>query len=137
MYYLIYASSATSLMDEDQLLAMLEEFRTKNEKLGITGMLIYKGGNFMQLLEGDKDDVLQLYDAICQDPRHKLVTNILSGEVAERQFPNWSMGFFNMDKVAGLPDFDSYFEQAMNAASFPAETKSAYQFITRFNNWIH
>lgn len=135
MFYLIYASTAAELMDEDSLLDMLEAFRLRNERLGVTGMLLHKGGNFMQMLEGDKEQVLRLFQEISGDPRHRQVTEVLSGEASERQFPNWTMGFFNMDKVPDSPDFGAYFEKAMNAATYPADSKNAFQFITRFNSW--
>jgi hypothetical protein len=41
----------------------LEQSRENNLRLDVTGMLLYKGGNFMQMLEGEKDAVLGLYEA--------------------------------------------------------------------------
>ena len=64
MFYLIYISSAVKLMNDDELLFMLEQAREKNLRLGLTGMLLYKNGSFMQMLEGDKQTVLDLYDTI-------------------------------------------------------------------------
>lgn len=51
MYYLIYVSAATELMNNDQLLALLEQSRRNNERHRITGMLLYKSGNFMQYID--------------------------------------------------------------------------------------
>ena len=56
MFYLIYVSSAIKLMHDDELLLLLEKARENNSRLGITGMLLYKEGNFMQMLEGGKED---------------------------------------------------------------------------------
>lgn len=55
-------------------------FRTNNERAGITGMLLYKDGNFMQLLEGEKEAVLRLHKNIIVDPRHKGFLTLLQGE---------------------------------------------------------
>ena len=53
MYQLIYLSSATEMFTKEKLLALLEQSRPNNARLGITGILLYSNGNFMQTLEGE------------------------------------------------------------------------------------
>jgi len=60
-------------------------------------MLLYKDGNFMQAIEGDEDVVRALHARIALDPRHRGLITLLEGSVPERQFPDWSMGFQNLD----------------------------------------
>ena len=70
MFYLIYASHAVKPKGDDELLFLLEQSREKNLRLGITGMLLYKELNIMQMLEGEEPDVLPLYDTIRKDDRY-------------------------------------------------------------------
>ena len=90
---LIYISSATHEMDDAELDQLLAEARAENLALNISGMLLYSGGTFMQVLEGEEDVVLRLYAQIINDPRHKNVTLIERLETEIRCFPDWSMGF--------------------------------------------
>ncbi len=92
-YYLVYVSSATELIVEDDLWRMLETFRLKNLSLGITGVLFYYDGNFMQLLEGTKETVLAMYAEIRADKRHFDSFVLVEGDIEEPLFSDWTMGF--------------------------------------------
>ena len=133
MFYLIYVSSVIKLMEEDELLLLLQEAREKNQRLEITGMLLYKEGNFMQMLEGEKNVVLEVYETIIKDVRHKDVITIVTGDIKQRNFENWSMGFSNMDKAGDFPKYNEYFKKNLTLRSFQDDSKFAYRFITRFN----
>ncbi len=93
MHYLIYVSSAVKLLNNHELLSLLEQSRKNNLTYNITGMLLYIDGNFMQCLEGEKDDVAIIYDKICHDSRHSDLIQIVFEPLAKRNFANWSMGF--------------------------------------------
>ena len=133
MFYLIYVSSAIKLMHDDELLLLLEKARENNSRLGITGMLLYKEGNFMQMLEGEKKTVLELYDAIKKDERHKDIVTIVSGDIKERNFENWTMGFYDMNKVRDFPRYNDYIKENLTLKSFQDDSQFAYSFITQFN----
>ncbi len=137
MYYLIYVSSATLALPTEALLQMLDQARSKNEKLGVTGMLLYKGGNFMQMLEGEKEIVVELFDTIRRDIRHHNVIQIKVGEIESRSFPNWSMGFTDMDTCEGLPKFDGYVQESLLDRKFRDDAKFAVQFMLTFNELNH
>lgn len=136
MFYLIYVSSATKRLGENDLSIYLEQFREKNLRLGITGMLLYKGGNFMQMLEGEKNIVLELYAIIQNDERHKDVTTILTEDIKSRNFDNWSMGFLNMDAVGNYPKYSKYIQTKLNPEAFHEDSRDAYDFIVSFNDLI-
>ena len=91
MNYVIYASTSVISLTDAELLERLEKFRTANIEHGITGLLMYHDGNWIQYIEGDS--VGQLYANICADPSHKGIITLDEGSVAERVFPDWSMGF--------------------------------------------
>jgi len=71
MIHLIYVSSASQEMSEENLLFLLEQSRSRNKRQNVTGMLLYAKGNFFQVLEGEKSDVEEIYEAIENDGRNK------------------------------------------------------------------
>ncbi|MEL6740161.1 MAG: BLUF domain-containing protein [Planctomycetota bacterium] len=89
----IYVSKAVRPMGDDDLAMLLEHARTNNEKLGITGMLLYRDGDFLQVLEGPKDAVLMLYSKIIRDQRHHSIATLTNADVPERGFGDWTMAF--------------------------------------------
>ena len=133
MFCLIYISSATRLMSGQELHDLLEDARERNRARGITGMLLYKGGNFMQLLEGDRDTVRDVFASIGRDPRHKDVIQLLTKEIDRRCFEDWSMGFIDMEKVSDSPEFHHYIRQSLDPRRFQEDSMFAYRFITSFN----
>lgn len=91
--HLIYVSKATLPMGEADLLALLEQSRARNLRQGITGMLLYLSGTFLQVLEGEARDVDEIFGAIERDPRNTDVFLLERESIPERSFPDWSMGF--------------------------------------------
>ena len=110
MFQLVYASTAVKLFSGSELLELLPHYREKNLRLGITGLLLYKHGSFMQALEGEEETVRALYDTIREDPRHHHVLTLMALPVAARQFPNWSMGFKDLGAVVAddVPGYNPF-----------------------------
>jgi hypothetical protein len=102
-YRLVYSSEATAEMGRADLEQMLEESRLRNVKRGITGVLVYTDGVFLQVLEGERDDVDDLMTSLRRDPRHRNVTVIHEGEIDRPAFPTWRMACLSPrpDEVAG------------------------------------
>jgi hypothetical protein len=98
MYQLIYVSVATTAWEEEALSLVVQEWAAINEKLNITGVLIYKDQNFMQLIEGDEAVIRSMFDdRIAKDKRHTFVNVIYEGQAPKREFSSWSMLFFNLE----------------------------------------
>jgi hypothetical protein len=93
MIQLLYVSQQKHDMSDNELLEMLDQARKKNKTLDITGILLYHNGYFMQLLEGPKENVDQLFDVIARDPRHKNVRLIGRYSINDRSFNEWNMGY--------------------------------------------
>ena len=91
MDYIIYASTAVALLSDNELRDRLESYRTANLEHGITGLLMYHDGNWIQYIEGNAVD--QLYENIRADISHKGVITLDKGGVSDRVFPDWSMGY--------------------------------------------
>lgn len=97
IYSLVYASCARLNPDSSADLAMIDEIlakaRQSNTKVDVTGALLFTEGRFVQVLEGNRDDVRATYDRIEADPRHTNV-EILSSQFSDRRrFKQWSMAF--------------------------------------------
>ena len=94
IYQLVYVSISDLEFDNQDIMNLLDVAREKNSQLDITGMLIYKDGIFMQLLEGKKEVVRNVYDnTIVHDRRHSNCRVILEAEGNERLFRSWTMAY--------------------------------------------
>ncbi|WP_028450289.1 MULTISPECIES: BLUF domain-containing protein [Chitinibacter] len=96
---LIYASRAAGAMNTELLDSILRSSRQNNPAIGITGVLCYSGGTFVQVLEGSRAAVSSLYNIIGRDPRHGQVELLHFAEINERRFSDWTMGQVNLAKV--------------------------------------
>jgi hypothetical protein len=94
-FRVIYSSEATPGLAAAELEEMLAESRIRNQVYGITGVLLFVEGAFLQILEGERDDVLGLMERIERDPRHRGVKVFYEQEVDERAFASWSMAYLS------------------------------------------
>lgn len=95
----LYASRATPPATGPDVESILEQSRRNNPRRGITGMLCVSDDLFIQVLEGGRDEVCELFNTIVRDARHSNVRILVFEEVAERRFANWTMGQVNLTKV--------------------------------------
>lgn len=98
-YQTLYVSKATENIDSKSVNKFLEKAIAYNTKNNITGILLFRAGIFLQLLEGDKQLVEDLLEKIEKDNRHSNITRIFSLEKNERLFPNWSMGYHEISDL--------------------------------------
>jgi Sensors of blue-light using FAD len=96
---LMYASRAVEAVRPELLNAILKKSTQNNPAVGITGLLCFSGEIFLQVLEGGRLPVNNLYNRIAQDPRHTNVMLLSFEEIEERSFANWSMGQVNMNRL--------------------------------------
>lgn len=113
---IVYASSATLCLSEDDLQNLLEGSRALNSVEEITGVLFFSAGNFIQYIEGPDVALSRVYSRICLDKRHRKITQLFSQPVAERFFSGWPMGY----APAQVQDFDE-----MLSAPWPPLTRVA------------
>ena len=92
MFHLVCASTASHLLTKAELQAMLEETRETNAKVGITGILLYKDGTFLQVLEGDQEAVMKLASRIKEHHRHKDFQMLLRGTWSIASLPTGPWG---------------------------------------------
>lgn len=93
IYQIAYMSAARPRMSDADVHDILRASTANNRRDGLSGMLLLLDGTFFQVLEGDKDMVEQTYHRIAKDTRHSALLRVLERDRAERDFPNWTMGF--------------------------------------------
>ena len=103
-YSLAYESQASVPLTEPDLLDLLRHSRANNARSGVTGILLYRHGTFLQVLEGARAPVDELYATIARDARHREVTTVLAEDRRARRFPDWTMGFADVDGELGDVD---------------------------------
>jgi hypothetical protein len=86
----LYISTAPTL-SRDEVNAILASSERYNPVHNITGLLLYNGRNFLQLLEGEEEDLVSLMLRITEDPRHSGITLLDRRNIDERACPDWAM----------------------------------------------
>ena len=97
MIRLVYVSTSGLRWTPDALNDLAARSAEKNAKAGLTGMLLFSRGNFMQCLEGEERAVRRLYERVAVDKRHAEVRTLLTQPAEERLFAQWWMGLLNLD----------------------------------------
>lgn len=100
VYQLLYISASNHDFNEEELCDLLNIARKKNVAAGVSGMLLYHNGSFIQALEGAQTEVEIIYERISKDPRHTESRVLFRGEIFERDFGGWSMGFYRSKQSA-------------------------------------
>lgn len=134
MFRLVYVSAASVPFAREDLIRLLESSRSKNERANVTGMLLYRDGDFMQLLEGDEARVKTLYQRIQRDPRHAGTILMLEEHSEERLFSDWSMGFRDLDDpdVQALPGFSPFLNTPLHDERFTKDASEALVLLSMF-----
>jgi len=134
MYSLTYVSSATTHLRRQDLRRLLDQSKTTNQGAGVTGMLLYKDGNFMQVLEGEAAVVRGAYAKIGRDGRHHGLITLLQGPIEERAFPTWSMGFKDLTNAPGsLEDgYNEFMNLSFTGAEFSDNPTQAQALLRLF-----
>ncbi len=130
MYYsVIYRSTAESHFSQKDIDYMLLKAKQHNKKQGITGCIIYSNNQFIQIIEGAKEAILNLYDSIKADNRHFDVTTLIETPSKDMLWDDWSMAFYNFSGTAEQNNYsrmllETYFENAN------LKSKSSEVFLT-------
>ena len=99
---LLYVSDAVKAMTPADLEQILDRCRVNNGRNEITGLLLYGGGHFIQLLEGHQPTVEGVFAKVREDPRHRNVQQLRFTDAHHRMFPEWRMGLLNLDTMQEL-----------------------------------
>lgn len=99
MFRIVYISTAVVSFLEEDLRHLLRAARSNNQASGVTGMLVYSRGQFLQALEGEPGPVINTFDRISTDTRHVELKTLQRGVFADRWFGDWAMGFQSAQKA--------------------------------------
>jgi hypothetical protein len=103
MHQIVYTSTATEHLSCADLNELLLGARNRNKTLGVSGMLVFHGGTFLQALEGEKRAVNEIFASILTDPRHRDIEVLHRGPgFDQRVFGDWSMGFADFTGAATM-----------------------------------
>lgn len=133
--YLSYVSQQSHSLTDAALEKMLSQARLKNEAAGITGMLIFYEGLFIQFIEGEEEKINSLFEKITADQRHNQILILDDGYSETRKFADWSMAFERLNhrevgKITGYKTLNKkdLFAEATN------EDHPALQLLQSFVN---
>lgn len=130
---LIYLSDL-SPGQEKELPSIVETSVRRNGEDGITGMLIYVGGNIMQVLEGEETAVRRTYERISRDPRHRNIMLLSEETIPARDFPDWRMGYKHLsaDVAQRVPSFAPFFQVGFKLDAIQAKPGAAKEMLKFF-----
>ena len=137
MIRLIYVSSATQLMSEADLIHLLDQARNRNERLNVTGMLLYAEGNFIQVLEGKAENVEEIFESILNDDRNEGTIVIEKENIKERDFADWSMGFRNLtnDKGTLTKGYSNFLDSKMTQEEININSNEIIGLLYQFKKY--
>ena len=110
MIQVSYVSRIGKPMSAEQLLALLVQCRRNNSVQGVTGMLLYGNGTFLQAIEGEEPVIDDLVENIWADPRHEKIKLLSRRPISRREYADWTMAFERISdegnwKIEGLKSF--------------------------------
>ncbi len=134
MLQLIYVSTATQEMGTGDLADLLRTSRQNNDRLNISGLLLYRKDAFLQVIEGQEPVVDQLYERIRADERHRDVTTLSRTDIEARDFPDWAMAFRGLGGLehADVPGFTPFTSEEAILERVAGMSGTASETVQRF-----
>ena len=120
LHHLIYLSTPAAAWTPQQLSELLTACRVNNQQRGLTGLLLYGPGHFLQLLEGEADQVHALYAHLHHDPRHRNLIKVADKPIEVRAFPDWLMAFHCLADEAPVDGFHLLESLSLDQLALPA-----------------
>ena len=90
-----YVSTANRNLNQDEVAELLELTEIRNNKDGVKGLLIYSGGNFFEVIEGEKTKIKDLFEKIKVDPRHRNIMMVFEKKISKQLFEDEKANFIS------------------------------------------
>ena len=134
LMHIIYVSSATVKLDDAGLDAILKSANIRNLEQGLTGMLLYADGNFIQLIEGRERNVNEAFSRIEKDTRHHNIFVIDRSVISARSFDAWAMCFRRISEadIAQHPGYERFFHNNFKHLKTHANAGQALELLLNF-----
>lgn len=135
LFHLIYVSTLHASVSGDGILSILDSSVKNNKTAGVTGMLLLSSSNVIQVLEGKAEVIGDLFQRIVEDPRHYDITELIREPIASRSFPEWSMGYrnLNLSPPAGNSTENKLFPLSFDARELRANPGIAKTLLENFS----
>ncbi|MGR9086866.1 MAG: phosphate-starvation-inducible PsiE family protein [Gammaproteobacteria bacterium] len=136
MIQLTYISTPARPITTEDLMEILNTSRLNNVCIGVSGMLLFTGDAFIQILEGEEKTVEELFGMIKKDPRHKNVRILEKKKIGTRDYADWTMGFKRVgkDDVRGVPGLNTFFETDISGEIGSDKLKLINSLLNHFHN---
>ena len=109
LIHIVYVSVSSERLSEKYLDDFLSAIRKRNKQRRVTGLLLYNDEFFIQVIEGSKETIHNLFEIIKNDSRHSNIVKLLEESIESRSFPDWSMGYrkINQTQTDRIPGFSN------------------------------
>ncbi|HIG21114.1 BLUF domain-containing protein [Henriciella sp.] len=132
MYRLVYVSTAVEDLKDDDIDSILNVSQSNNDERYLTGFLAHNGRSFMQALEGERVEVLEIYGRILEDDRHFGVAQIIGEPVEKRAFPEWTMNYHRVDDREGSSTMVVRQDESIDALLNPEMPRDLLYLFSKF-----
>ncbi len=110
-YAIVYVSNASEDLEKDQIIDILYKSKDWNNENDITGLLLFSGGNFFQIIEGEKKVIFDLFQEIQADNRHENILQIFGKEIYKDAYNGYESDFVADDSFYDPEKFQDYLNQ--------------------------
>jgi hypothetical protein len=133
---LVYVSSGGREFDDLEIRALLAQARKNNERCGLTGMLLYRVGNFLQVLEGLDSEVESTLQRIQRDPRHRGIMVMKKTAIQTRSFSEWTMAFRKLgsENLSPMEGYSPFMEMSFDSQDFKAQPDFGFRMLLQFKD---
>lgn len=132
MISIVYVSAARHAFTPAELEALLEKSRANNRRDGVSGVLLYRDGDFLQVLEGPEAAVRRTYERIARDQRHGGVIVLDESEISQRNFGDWSMGFRRVNAAERPAGFVDFFDRRADLSAVVNPGAEVFRYLNSF-----
>ncbi|CCK03143.1 diguanylate phosphodiesterase [Cronobacter sakazakii] len=128
---LIYRSRLKGDIDQASLQAIVRQAQTRNAQMQVSGILVFDGHQFLQVLEGPLHAVEALFERISQDERHDFVVELMRDYAPRRHFENVGMALFDLRNVKAHAVLKAVVKSSVVPFNLSREAR-VYKFIRSF-----
>tara|TARA_R100001369_G_scaffold21881_4_gene39787 strand:+ start:37350 stop:37754 length:405 start_codon:yes stop_codon:yes gene_type:complete len=110
-YAIVYVSTASKDLEKKEIENILNSSKKWNNENDVTGLLLFSGGNFFQIIEGEKNLILELFQNINSDKRHHNITQIFGKEIHKEAYDGYDSDFVSDEADYDPEKFQHYLNQ--------------------------
>ena len=109
-YAICYLSTEIKNLDQSEVVQILYDTETRNNNFGVNGLLVYSEGNFFEVIEGEKEKIIELYNLILKDSRHTNIILLFQKDVNKSLFKDNEAIFLSENMLYRSMEIDNFRE---------------------------